>query len=65
MQLHSINGNDVTTETVRKKHQMMMDKGDSINIHKLAEILGGSHAILQHYLSQHGQKLNSLFFQLW
>ena len=43
--------NEVTKDDVKRNHQLFMDSGKFMDANKLIDILGGTNAILQHYLS--------------
>ena len=51
IELHQTDNNEITVDLVSNNHQLFMHKEKTMNANKLIEILGGTDAILQHYLS--------------
>ena len=47
----TIQNNDLTADDLIERHHLFMDNGQSVDMNVLVSILGGTDAILQHYLS--------------
>ena len=59
-ELNHVNVGNITANNVNMNHQLVMEKGLSIDADLLVSILGGPDAILQHYLSsENGSQLTT------